>query len=387
MLASENFTSQHWTETLKCSAEIKLDDILKVETISKPLSFAEVNLLKALLRRWQGFIKTRRLTKKYFSSWKAYWKKSAAMQGESTSQKIDNLISALHQMKIKRRKFERSNSDEPSPSDKLLRYRANSLSNECFRHRFKTQKEIIDTQKAKLEEQSRIIQDLKLGIIRDELSKSLEHTRSELREIFSKSSHKLKCKTAPSGIKLEDTLANFIINSNKAPKFLQQMEMRALERARNREIIRERKRIIDEEKQRAFEQTVEQKRKQDEEEKRRGLEAIKEKQRAELERQKLIQMNKEIYLANVKKADRFFKRNIMKKCMNRLQHNVYRSKNNMLQAERFHERTLKKTAIRRWKQYIEGKYKEQNEKADVFLRKFLLTETFKLWKDVSLPLI
>lgn len=356
--------------------QIRIDDVFKIETIQKPLSFAETFLLKTLLKRWQIFVHNRRLLKQYFNKWIDHHKMATDVQNESTEQKIDLLISELHRMKVKRKKY-RSNS-EPKPAKR----KETTLASECFKHRFKTQKEIIDLQKAKLEEQSRMIEDLKLGIIRDELSKSLESTKSELREIFSKSSTQVKCKMAPNGIKLEGSLASLIVNSSKAPKFLQQMERRAVERARNREIILERKRIIDEEKKRALEEAIEQKKAQDEEEKRRNLEMIREKQRAELERQKIIQMNKEKYLADLKKSNRFYRIKILKRCFGGLQCNVYISKNNELRAESLYEKHLKRNCFGCWKRFINEKYREQYEKADILFRRRVLKQSLQSWKDV-----
>lgn len=352
---------------------------LKVETITKPLTFAEINLLKLLLNRWCMFVRSRRLLKQYFNKWREYHKMASETQNDSTAtEKIDMLISELHRLKLKKKKFVRSNS-ELVTERKILK----TTAGECFENRFKTQKAVIEVQKAKLEAQNRLIEDLKLGIIKDELSKSLEHTKTELREIFSKSSNKLKCKMAPTGVKLEDTLANFIIKSNKAPKFLQQMEIRALERAKNREIIRERKRLIDEEKQRIFEYAIEQKRIQDEEEKRKNLEAIKEKQRADLERQKIIQMNKEKYFCDLKKASRFYNKTILKRYFAGLQHNVYMVRNSILRADDFYERNLKLKTFCCWVNFIEEKYRELNDKADALFERRILSHIWQQWKDVG----
>lgn len=382
VLLSENFTLQQF------NTNFNIDEILKVQTLAKPSTFAEINLMKIALKRWQMFVCSRRLLKQYFNKWNLHHKMASESQNESTVQKIDTLISELHRMKTKRKKFIRSNSDavgvKKQKGNVVTEAKNVATGSECFKNRFKTQKDIIVLQKAKLEEQSRIIQDLKLGIIKDELSKSLEHTKVELKQIFSKSpNNKLKNKMASSsGIKIEDTLATFIVSSSKAPKFLQQMERRALERARNREIIRERKRLIDEEKQRIFEEALEQKRQQDEEEKRRNLEAIKERQREELERQKIIQANKEKYFADLKKAISFYKRRIIRRCFWRLQHNVYIARNNVLKAESLYEKSLKQYAFKCWKKNLVVKYQKENEKADEFFKKLALSKSFDCWKSV-----
>lgn len=377
VLLSENFTLQQF------NTDFNIDDILTVQTLTKPLTFAQINLITNSLKRWQMFVASRRLLKQCFNKWKEYHHKmTTESQNESTAQKIDVLISELHRMKTKRKKIVRCNSnavDAKKQKSNVVAEKAKSMvGSECFKNRFKTQKDIIIIQKAKLEEQSRMIEDLKLGIIKDELSKSLEHTKVELKQIFGKSSSKL----ASSAIKIEDTLATFIVNSSKAPKFIQKMERRALERAKNREIIRERKRLIDEEKQRIFEEVVEQKRMQDEEEKHRNLEAIKEKQRAELERQKVIQANKEKYFADLKRAIWFYKRKIIRRCFHGLQHNVYIAQNNVLRAEALYEKSLKQHAFSCWKKYLVAKYKKENEKADEFFKKHALSKSFECWKSV-----
>lgn len=356
---------------------IPIEDVLIVETINKPLTFAETHLLQRTIKQWCTFTANKKLLRLCFTKWKIHQKNIKSNTTESTTKKIDNLISELHKQKLKKR--QKSNL---VPSDKPPEKRRRSFT-ECFENRFKTQKDIIEMQKNKLEQQTRIIEDLKLGIIRDELSQSLETTKTKLSEIFGKCSQKMKCKTAPTGVAFEDTLATLVMNSNKTPKFVQQMERRALERAKNREIIRERKRLIDEEKKRLFEAAVEQKRMQDEEEKRRNLEAVKEKQRAELERQKLMQINKERYLANLKKADSFYRMKIVWRCFGRLQHNVYISENNMLKAEAFQERKLKKNVFVNWTSFIQEKYREQNEKADETFRNNILSRSMQLWKNVS----
>lgn len=366
--------------------DLNIDEVLKVETLTKPFTFAEIYLMKRALERWRIFVRSRHLLKQYFNKWKTFQQMSSKEENESTSQKIDTLISELHRMKVKRKKDVRSNSDSAVEVKKIKGNGATEMKKqwkgECFKNRYKTQRDIIITQKTKLDQQSKIIEDLKLGIINDELTKSLETTKTELQKIFGKSPNKLKCKLAPSGIKFEDTLAKFIINSSKAPKFLQQMERRALERARNREIIRERKRLIDEEKRRIFEEAVEQKRRQDEEEKRKNLEAVREKQREELEKQKIIQANKEKFLADLKKANRFYKRKIMRRCFHRLEHNVYIAQNNMLRAESFSEKKSKINSFNSWKNFIIQKYKGPNEKADKLYKKLTLMKSFGCWKNV-----
>lgn len=378
VLLSEDFSIQQY------NTNFNVNDILKVETIKKPLTFAEIGLIRNSIKRWQIFVCNRRLLKKYFNNWKAYNKMATESQNESTIQKIDIFISELHRMKTNRRKCIKSSSETVNAKKRKenTEIKKETVTSECFKNRFKTQKEIILIQKEKLKEQSRIIDDLKLGIIKDELSKSLADTKEDLKQIFVKSPNKLRTKMAASGLKIEDTLVNFILNSSKAPKFLQQMERRALERAKNREIIRERKRLIDAEKQRIFEEAVEQKKRQDEEEKRKNLEAIKEKQRADLERQKMIQANKEKYFENLRKAIWFYKRKLLRRCLHRLQHNVYITQNNILKADRFCETKIKQHALKNWKSYLVAKYKKENEKADKLFKKRMCIKTFQYWKIV-----
>lgn len=172
-------------------------------------------------------------------------------------------------------------------------YTHKNLNPQSFKNRYEAQKNIIEQQKAKLKEQEKLIEALRLGRIKEDLYKSIKATKNTIHEVFQNASPKVKMKMMPAlTVQCADVI-DLQLNSSKAPKIVQEMEKRAEERALKREIILEKKRMLDEERRKAAILALEQKRVQDEEERKKQLEAIKERRKRELEMEKKRQMNKQ----------------------------------------------------------------------------------------------
>ncbi|KAJ8928021.1 hypothetical protein NQ314_019432 [Rhamnusium bicolor] len=223
------------------------------------------------------------LIDKYFN----IWRETVKMKKEKVEllenkieqkEKLDKFIKKLKKCK----KQEQANylKEETECREKMSK-QLKPFSN--YKNRFNAQKTIIDMQKAKLEEQNKIIEELQLGIIREDLLKSIANTKTNIREIFKNCSEKIKCKAS---IIFTEEKQEFMINSQKAPKVIQQMEQRALQRAQKRQIILERKRLIEKARKQMVEEAIEKKRAMEEEEKKKNLEAIKERRKKELELEK-----------------------------------------------------------------------------------------------------
>lgn len=357
------------------------DDFLKIQCITSDCSKNEHFLLQKMFFRWLELTKNRKLLRKILLQWKITCLKK---DSEVTTQKIDKFIETL-QKRLEEKKINHAtlHKENNRNTHGVQKSKSTVISPECHKSRFKAQQEIIELQKSKLVEQTKIIEDLKLGIIQDELEKSLKNTKNEIREIFSNCSNRIKCKTVPTEALIQNALANLIINSNKAPKFLQQMEKRALERAKNRQIILERKRLIDEEKKRLIREAIEKKQAQDEEEKKRNLEAIKERRRLDFELQKQRQINKEKYLASLKKAENYHRRKLLRTAIGSFLYNVYVAHNNHNKSESFYENKIKAKCFKAWIQFIENKYKPGFDKAITFCNAKLILKAFGVWKSVS----
>lgn len=102
--------------------------------------------------------------------------------------------------------------------------------------RIKVQQDIIELQKIKLQRQQRIITELKLSKLLDDTSEAEQHLRDELGLVSkygcAKSRSKAKCLQIAGNLKTEETEMREELQAKgiKAPKFLIEMQARALER-------------------------------------------------------------------------------------------------------------------------------------------------------------
>nr|CAH7762288.1 unnamed protein product [Callosobruchus chinensis] len=234
-------------------------------------------------------------------------------------------------------------------------------------------------QRAKIEEQNKIISELELGIIREDLMKSIENTKTNIREIFAECSHKMKLKM-PTLLIQEP---KFSICSKQAPKFVQQMEERALIRARNREMILERKRFIEETRQKLLEQAIERKKALEEEERKRNLEMLKQKRYKEMELERIRQANQQIYLKKLSSAIMFHNKLLMEQCFKKLAVNVSLNREKHALAVAQHRKSVLRGTMKSWIKFIEDKYRPKFSLAEEYHRKLLLKTSFLKWKEAQ----
>lgn len=262
------------------TADLIFGDVLPKLVDSKPISITLND-------------KTKYLSEKYFNLWKnaVDLKRDLNKQRENEQNQQLKLGALIKKLKKRSRnnekskKLEERKSDgDPSEQPKHI----SKVSSSTYKNRYDAQKNIIQMQKAKLEEQSKIIQDMKIGIISDDLLRSIENTKTNIREIFGNCSSKIKYKIP---LILSDE-SRFLVSSHKVPRIVQKIEQRALERAQNREIILERKRIIEEARQKMLQEAIEKKKVLEEQEKKKSLELIKERRQKEMEADKIRQVNK-----------------------------------------------------------------------------------------------
>lgn len=256
-----------------------------------------------------------------------------------------------------------------------------ALSGHNFKNRYKAQKSIIDNQRAKLEEQEKIISELKLGIIREDLLKSIEKTKCNIREIFSQCSEKLLLK-APL-IQPPDEREKIMISSQKAPKLVQQMEKRALERAKCREIILERKKLMEAARQRLLEEAIEKKRVLEEEERKRSIELINDQRKKEMELRRIRQYKKKLLDEKLAKARHFYHNILIMQSFRKLYTNYNNARYNWSLAVSHHLYKTKATIIKRWVGYVESKYEVRYHLADAHYNYKVLKGCIIKWKEVS----
>ncbi|KAJ8938707.1 hypothetical protein NQ318_007995 [Aromia moschata] len=283
------------------------------------------------------------LTRKYF----IIWKDAIHLKKEK--------IKLLQEKIDKKEKIGSKQKDQNSKTDseKLSKVGQPKLSAN-YKNRFIAQKNIINLQKVKLEEQNKIIEELQLGIIREDLLKSLETTKTNIREIFSNCSVKVKCKMPAL---FTDENKTFMLNTQKAPRIIQHMEQRAIHRAQNRQIILERKRIIEEARQQMLEEAIEKKKVVEEEERKNNLEQIKE------------------------KPTDFYNKLLFRKYFQELCSYSKKCKDNNLLARRHYKVKLLQKSIYNWCIFIEEKYSVKYDIADAHFAYNVLKRTINIWHN------
>ncbi|XP_072378211.1 uncharacterized protein [Diabrotica undecimpunctata] len=332
--------------------------------------------------------KTQFLSEKYFNIWKTAveLKKEQKRQEESKLKQTTKLDTFMKQLK-KRKKSEKMevNIQEEKAKIRVVKDVSSGIVKPCssFKNRFDAQKSIIEIQKSKLEEQNRIIQELKLGIINDDLLKSIENTKTNIREIFGSCSGKIKYKI-PLILGEEP---KFSITSHEAPKIVQKMEQRALERAQNREIILERKRLIEEKRQRMLQEAIERKRVLEEEEKKRSLELIKERRRKEMEMEKIRYINKQKYMEKLNTAVEFYNRLLLKQSLIQLYSYMKDGRDKYFLAVDYYEKKILKESMVSWQQVVESAYKVKYEIADAHFEYKLLKKSIQCWREIHIESI
>lgn len=310
------------------------------------------------------------LVKKYFEKWKTAVnrEKQCVLIKEIQERKLNLLIDKLKNIKTEGNfKYHE-------------KYELNSVkSRSSYKNRFIVQKNIIDVQKSKLEEQNKIIEELKLGIMREDILKSIENTKINIREIFASCSEKIKCKIP--AVLVEEH--KFSVSIQKAPKIIQQMEERALERARNREIILERKKLIEEIRQKMLEEAIEKKRVLEEEERKKTLELMKEKRKRELEQEKIRQEKRKIYEVKLNIAIEFHNRLLKEQCLRKLYNNVIYNREKELTAIEHHRKKVLMRSMNYWLSLVESLYLVKYETADAHFSYKILRKCMNTWKEVS----
>lgn len=310
------------------------------------------------------------LMRKYYKKWKiAIASKSIEKESFDTQDKLDNFIQTLE--KIKTGRSLRIN-------EKHERHLGKPHSS--FKNRFMAQKNIINLQKSKLEEQNKLIAELKLGIIREDILKSIENTKISIREIFAGCSERLKCKLPV--VSIDER--KFNINIQKAPKIVQQMEERAFHRAKNREIILQRKKLIEEMRQKILEEAIEKKRVLEDEERKRTLETMKEKRKKELELERIRQEKRRVYEEKLKISVEFHDKLLKGQCLRKLYNNLISCREKQFTAIEHYRKKVLRESLMKWLNFVDSLYIVKYETADALFTYKILKKYIMIWKEVGI---
>ncbi|XP_066155972.1 coiled-coil domain-containing protein 191 isoform X2 [Euwallacea fornicatus] len=371
-----NGTQQNHYETVASLSQgiVALHSELKQSNITPKLSSSNTNLAWHVLQKEDmGGLKYR-LLQKFFTE----WRRKTLLKTEPGFDAIHENYRTKHKEKLnyfinnlRNHQKEREASTESVVQQNNCE---NSKPIQCFKNRYKSQRKIINDQRSKIEEQNKIINELKLGIIREDLLKSIENTKIEIRELFNNCSPKLLTKSPL--LKAIDDRDKIMILSQKAPKSIQRMQERATERTLYREVILERKRIIEETRQRLLEEAIEKKKVMEEEERKRNLDLINKQRKKDLHLQKIRLEKKKEIQHKFMLAKQFYDRALIKQCFEKLFKNYIKSKENTKLATDFYLNRLKLKVFNTLLGYVESKFKVKYDIADAHYRYIILRRAF-----------
>ncbi|XP_026675064.1 trichohyalin [Ceratina calcarata] len=338
------------------------------------------------------------LTRKYFDIWrtrtreaKSAEQKRKEKQEVSEERRIEMFINAIteHQRelmknqkpKIKDVKAVKESSKE-SEKRKVSRVK-HVIVESPAQSRLNAQKQIIEKQKAKLAEQNRIIEELRLRQMQSEISQAnrdtvdiaketLTHcgqkTRRTLVQLMQQNGYRDACLTVPR-------------RPPDPPKFLLRMEARAEARRKRIKLAEESRRQKLEE-QRRKEEAV----RIEEEQKKRRLqqEAIAEARRLRKEQEENRQREIEKYQRLNNMADEFYRKYLLKRhVLKPLITLVEEKRNNMKKADDHYRENLLRTAFTAWRSEAERQYKMKIEITELIYSKNVMASVFEKWKQFA----
>ncbi|XP_045534708.1 coiled-coil domain-containing protein 191 [Papilio machaon] len=313
------------------------------------------------------------LGKKYFQKWKIFT--DTRRQTKEREIAINKFFDKL---------TEKKNSTKQS-TESVNKTKLHVRDYNTYQHRYKVQKNIIALQKMKLNEQNKVIEQLKYNKIIESSKQSLETMRDEICKTYYQIDRqlkpKIKCLTNELKIREIEEPA-LVLHCLKVPQFIQRMEKRAREREEKHAMIRERRRQMEEERIRLKQQTELAKAEMDKEEKLKRMKELKEKRKKEKIENIRKKQHAERMRALIVMADIHYEKNLMAKYgINPLRKLMAIKLDNMVKAKSHYFFQVKKNVFLHWMWYTEDMWLERNYIAEDFYRKKILRKTFNSFKQ------
>ncbi|XP_063382873.1 golgin subfamily A member 6-like protein 22 [Cydia fagiglandana] len=312
------------------------------------------------------------LVKKYIAKWRNCVKKRKEYVAQQRQEAIKRFFEKLEKKKLEK------NQPEETKSKMLARDYS------TYQHRYKMQKHIIALQKAKLEEQNRLIDELKYNRIIEASKQSVDEMKEEVRRTYYELDRHLKpkIKLLSNELKIPDIEEpSLVLHCLKVPQFLQRMEKRAREREEKHAMIRERRKQMEEDRIRMKQQAELAKLEMDKEEKIKRIKELREKRKKE----RMEAIRRKQYADRMRSlivmADLHYERVLLAKyCIRPLKMLMELKRDNIEKAKVHYKVQLKKNTFLHWMFYTEDMWIERNYKAEDFHRKKLLRKTFEAFK-------
>ncbi|GBP80476.1 Coiled-coil domain-containing protein 191 [Eumeta japonica] len=316
------------------------------------------------------------LYKKYIQKWRMYIerKKETILQKRKVA--LDNFFDKLKEKKLIKNK---DANIQNRNKIKLLVKDYNT-----YQHRYKMQQHVIALQKAKLEEQNKIIEQLKYNKIIEASKQSVDDMRETVRMAYSEIDRHLrpKIKCLSNELKLHELQEpTLILHCLKVPQFLQRMEKRAREREEKHAVIRERRRQMEEERIRLKQQADLAKAQMDKEEKMKIMKELREKRKREKIESIRKKQRAERMRALTVMADLHYERNLLTKYgIRAFVRLIELKRDNECKAKSHCVFQLKKNVFLNWMWYTEDMWFDRNYRAEDFRRKKLMRKVFAAFK-------
>lgn len=223
--------------------------------------------------------------------------------------------------------------------------------------RIKSQQDIIELQRIKLQRQQRIIAEMKLSKLLDDTDESEQRLKDQLkfmaRNGCQNSRSKARCLQVASDLKdnEDDEAQSILAKGLTAPKFLVEMQARALDRELRHQKAHERRAALNREKELLRLAAEEQKRLEDDEAKRERIRELRRKRIEEKERQAKLAMEKLKFLADLGRAKDHHRFRTLKRVFGRLRNLIAWKKHNERKAREFRRRLLCRRMFDKWHRY------------------------------------
>ncbi|XP_011866590.1 PREDICTED: trichohyalin [Vollenhovia emeryi] len=319
--------------------------------------------------------------------WRTYAKKAKARRERAAedpdARKIELLIDTINETQKELKSSQRAESKGPPSNARNTETRKRDLSSRPFvvespaQCRLTVQKEIIRKQRMKLAEQSKIIEELKLKQVQEEITRSGEETVNAARETLTHCGQRTRRTLIQlmrqAGYRDKSLMTPIRVPS--PPKFLARMEARA-EARRSRIKLREearRKKLEDERRQEEAARRAE-----EQERKRLQQEALREARRMREEREQQRAREVERYEKLNSMAEAFYRKYLLRRCIAAL---VEKKNNDMKRADDHFKRCLLQKVFVTWKMETERQNKIKSELATSLYDRNLLLYTLQKWKQ------
>lgn len=291
----------------------------------------------------------------YWDKWRDYVNKKMSSKTDR-SEKIDTFLSKI-QEKLKANQLK---------SDKMHKVSKRIVPKE-IKTVYDRQQIKIENQKKLLDKQQKEIERLKLQQLKLESEKALLENQKMFNQTYNKSGKSIQIKNVPQ--------KSVVIKASPSD-ILNRMEIRALDRQAKWEAIKERRRKMELEEQRKKQELEEKCLKEQMEQKRKQLFEARENLRLKRIEECKQQMEREILLENIKIADDFYQRLILKKGLEGFKINLNNVRLQMKQASNYFNMKILGTCFNKWRFFVNNNLNEKIFLAEQFYKKKLMKSIF-----------